>query len=96
MIEQPFEGNKYKRYVTKFGEESPQEWIEIWAQNSVSGGSDQASNMKTLVRGESGAALETALQDTRKNEDGNIVAITAEHVISFGEWLGQLSHIGPL
>ena len=68
-------------------EDTPQAWIdlirdldEIWIQNSVNGGTDCASTVRALVRGESLTAFEAALQDARMNEAGEELAITAEHV----------------
>jgi hypothetical protein len=60
---------------------TPQEWIdmlrdleEIWTQNSMTGGTDRASTVRALVRGESAVAFETALQDARTAEGGEISA----------------------
>ena len=46
-VGQPSESTKYKKYVRKFEEGSPQEWIdmlkdleEIWTQNSMTGGTN--------------------------------------------------------
>ena len=80
---QPSDATKYKKYVRKFEEGSPQEWIdmlkdleEIWTQNSMTGGTDRASTVRALVRGESAVAFETALQDARTNEEGEMVTIS--------------------
>ena len=86
-VGQPSESTKYKKYVRKFEEGSPQEWIdmlkdleEIWTQNSMTGGTDRASTVRALVRGESAVAFETALQDARTTEEGETTPISLEHV----------------
>ena len=53
---------------------------EIWTQNSMTGGTDRASTVRALVRGESAVAFETALQDARTAEDGQISPISVENV----------------
>ena len=67
-VGQPSDATKYKKYVRTFEEGSPQEWIdmlkdleEIWTQNSMTGGTDRASTVRALVRGESAVAFETSL-----------------------------------
>jgi hypothetical protein len=81
-VGQPSDATKYKKYVRKFEEGNPQEWIdmlrdleEIWTQNSMTGGTDRA-----LVRGKSAVTFETALQDVRTAEEGQISPISVEHV----------------
>lgn len=56
-VGQPSDATKYKKYVRKFEEGNPQEWIdmlrdleEIWTQNSMTGGTDRASTVRALVR----------------------------------------------
>ena len=79
---------KYKKYIHKFEEGTPLEWInvmrdvtEIWTQNSINEGLDQAATVHALVRGETLTSFEAALQDARTNEDGSKVAITVQHVM---------------
>ena len=86
-VGQPDAQSKYKKYVRKFKEGKPQQWIdlkrdinEIWTQNSVNGGTDRASTVRALIRGESLTAFESSLQDARTKEDGTFNQITAEHV----------------
>jgi hypothetical protein len=86
-VGQPSDATRYKRYVRKFEEGSPHEWIdmlkdleEIWIQNSMTGGTDRASTVRALVRGESAVAFETSLQDARTTEDGEIVPISLYNV----------------
>ena len=86
-VGQPSDATKYKKFVRKFEEGSPQEWIdmlkdleEIWTQNSMTGGTDRASTVRALVRGESAVAFETALQDCRVTAEGETVPISTEHV----------------
>jgi len=86
-VGQPSDSTKYKKYVRKFEEGSPQEWIdmlknleEIWTQNSMTGGTDRASTVRALVRGESAVAFETALQDARVTAEGETLTINTEHV----------------
>ena len=86
-IGQPDTATKYKKYVRKFEEGTPQMWIdlvrdmtEIWTQNSMNGGTDRASTVRALVRGESLTAFETALQTARTGDDGVEAAISPEHV----------------
>jgi hypothetical protein len=53
---------------------------EIWTQNSMTGGTNRASTVRALVRGESVVAFETALQDARVTAEGETVAINSDHV----------------
>jgi hypothetical protein len=57
-VAQPSNATKYKKYVRKFEEGNPQEWMdmlrdleEIWTQNSMTGGTDRASTVRALVCG---------------------------------------------
>ena len=86
-VGQPDNGTKYKKFVRKFEEGTPQQWIdllrdmeEIWTQNSMNGGTDCASTVRALVRGESLTSFETALQDARTNEAGEELPITPDNV----------------
>ena len=86
-VGQPDNATKYKKFVQKFEEGTPQQWIdllrdlnEIWTQNSINGGTDRASTVRALVRGESSTAFESALQDARTDENGVEQQMTAEHV----------------
>jgi hypothetical protein len=86
-VGQPSDATKYKKYVRKFEEGNPHEWIdilrdleEILTQNSMTGGTDRACTMRTLVREESAVAFETALQDARTVEEGQISPISVEHI----------------
>jgi hypothetical protein len=79
--------SKYKKSLRKFKEDSPQEWInmlkdleEIWMQNSMTGGTDRASTVRALVRGESAVAFETDLQDSRVTAEGETVTISTENL----------------
>jgi hypothetical protein len=72
----PSDATKYKKYVRKFEEGNPQEWIdklrdleEIWTQNSMTGGTDRASTVRAVVGGESAVAFETALQGSDKSNN---------------------------
>jgi hypothetical protein len=63
--------------VRKFEEGSPQERItmlkdlgEVWTQNCLTGGTDMTSMARALVRGESAAAFEVALQHVRITKEG--------------------------
>jgi hypothetical protein len=58
-VGQPADSTKYKKYVRKFEEGTPQKWIdllkdvdEIWTQNSMTGGTDRASTVRAVVKGE--------------------------------------------
>ena len=86
-VGQPSDATRYKKFVREFEEGSPQEWIdmlkdleEIWTQNSMTGGTDRASTVRALVRGESAVAFETSLQDARTTEDGEMVPISLDNV----------------
>ena len=86
-VGQPSDATKYKKYVKKFEEGNPQEWInmlrdleEIWNQNSMTGGTDRAATVRALVRGESAVAFETALQDARTAEEGQTSPISVDYV----------------
>jgi hypothetical protein len=59
QVGQPTTGTKYKKQVRKFEEGTPQQWIdflrdlqEIWTQNSIVGGTDRASTVRAVVKGE--------------------------------------------
>jgi hypothetical protein len=87
-VGQPSDATKYKKHVRIFEEGSPQEWIdllkdldEIWTQNSMSGGTDRAATVRTLVKGESAVTFEAALQDARKTtEDGPLASINIDNI----------------
>ena len=83
----------YKKYVRKFEEGTPQQWIEllkdfeeIWQQNSINGGADRTATVRSLLRGDSLTAFNTALEETRtpaEQPDGQAaepLAITAAMV----------------
>lgn len=77
----------YKKYIRKFEEGTPQEWIdllkdlqEVWRQNSITTGQDRVANIRALVRGESLVSFETALEDARKDEEGNEKEVDVEIV----------------
>jgi hypothetical protein len=53
---------------------------EIWAQNSMDGGTDRASTVRALIQGESLTAFEAALQLARADAAGIKAAITVDHV----------------
>ena len=80
-------GTKYKKFVHKFDEGTPQQWIdllrdlkEIWKQNSLESGSDRVATVRALIHGESATAFEAALEETKNSESGEEQEITAEHV----------------
>lgn len=71
-------GTKYKKFVRKFEEGGPQEWIdllkdlhEIWTQNSMNGGQDRAATVRALVAGETETTFDAAFQEARTDEQGN-------------------------
>jgi hypothetical protein len=77
-VGQPATSMKYKKQVRKFEEGTPQQqWIdllrdlqEIWTQNSVNGGTDRASTVRAVIKGESITLFETSLQEARTNDEG--------------------------
>ena len=78
---------KYKKAVRKFEEGTAQQWIdvlkdmiEIWTQNGVKEGSDRAATVRSVVKGESATAFESALQEQRMGEDGVELPLTTDHV----------------
>ena len=82
-------GQTYKKYIRKFEEGTPQQWIdllrdfkEVWAQNSINGGADRAATVRSLLRGDSLTAFNTALEDERAPEDAEAppLAITVKMV----------------
>jgi hypothetical protein len=86
-VGQPATGTKYKKQVRKFEEGTPQQWIdflrdlqEIWTQNSINGGTDRASTVRAVVKGESITAFETSLQEARTDEAGVVANMTSDHV----------------
>jgi hypothetical protein len=86
-VGQPAGGTTYRKFVRKFEEGTPQQWIdllkdleEIWTQNSMTGGTDRASTVRALVRGESAIAFEAALTDTMVDVEGISTRTTTDHV----------------
>jgi hypothetical protein len=86
-VGQPATSTKYKKQVRKLEEGTPQQWIdllrdlqEIWTQNSVNGGTDRASTVRAVVKGESITLFETSLQEARTNDEGEEQAMTSAHV----------------
>lgn len=82
-------GTKYKKFVRKFEEGGPQEWIdllkdlhEIWTQNSMNGGQDRAATVRALVAGETETTFDAAFQEARTDEAGVEQPATVEHVES--------------
>jgi hypothetical protein len=69
---QPVGSTMYKKFVRVFEEGTPQQWIElvgaiqeIWTQNSVNGPTDRTATIRSLLKGESLTAFDTALEDVR-------------------------------
>ena len=69
---QPAGSTSYKKYVRVFEEGSPQQWIElmqdlreIWTQNTINGPSDRTATVRSLLKGETLTAFESALLDAR-------------------------------
>ena len=96
-VGQPDAQSRYKKYVQKFEEGEPQQWIdlkcdimEIWTQNSVNGGTDRASTVQALLRGESLTAFEASLQEARTGDDGAEAPLTPEHVNTAMEAVSQM------
>ena len=87
QFDQAENGTKYKKAVRKFEEGTPQQWVdlvkdlkEIWKQNGIEEGSDRVATIKSLVKGESGTAFETALDDLRTSEGDDEQPISKENV----------------
>jgi hypothetical protein len=66
----------YKKYMKTFEEGNPQEWMdaltgfrEIWRQNSVNAPHDRAATVGAILKGDSLAAFNTALEDARVDPD---------------------------
>jgi hypothetical protein len=79
----------YKKFIKKFEEGTPQEWIdlmrdvkEVWTQNSITSGNDRAATVRSLLRGDSLTAFETALEDQRGGGSDAVaeVSLTPEMV----------------
>ena len=73
----------YKKYVRKFEEGTPQEFIdllksldEIWVQNSVTGAHDRSSTVRSTLMGETLANYDSAIDDGTAND----VQLTTEIV----------------
>ena len=87
---QPAGSTTYKKFVRVFEEGTPQQWIdlvrdleEIWAQNSVNGPTDRTATIRSLLKGESLTAFDTALEDARIDQDPNVMApmaLTIDHI----------------
>jgi hypothetical protein len=80
-------GTKYKKFIRKFDEGGPQEWIqllkdvdEIWTQNSMNGGQDRAATVRALLSGESETTFNSAFQEVRTDEEGVEQPATIDHV----------------
>jgi len=80
-------GSKYKKHVRKFEDGSPQEWIdlmrdfeEIWTQNGMTSGQDQAATVTALLGGETETTFDVAFQEARTNAAGNLLPATEDHV----------------
>ena len=87
QVDQAENATKFKKFVRKFEEGTLQQWVdlvkdlrEIWRQNGIEEGSDRVATVRSLIKGESGTAFETALQDLRTNVDGQEQDITKENV----------------
>ena len=88
QVDQPETAMKYKKSVRKFEEGTAQQWIdllqdlkEIWRQNGISEGSDQAATVRSLIKGESTTSFEAALEERRGlNEAGEELPISEENV----------------
>jgi hypothetical protein len=86
-VGQPSTSTKYKKQERKFEEGTPQQWIdllrdlqEIWTQISVNEGTDWASTVRAVVKGESITLFKTSLQEARTNDKGEEQAMTSAHV----------------
>ena len=55
----------------------------------MNGGTDCASTVRALLKGESLTAFKSALQDARTDEEGTVAAITADHVKTAMEAVAQ-------
>ena len=87
QFDQAENATKYQKNVRKFEEGTPQQWVdlikdlrEIWKQNGIEEGSDRVATIRSLIKGESGTAFETALQDLRTNAGEEEKEITKENV----------------
>jgi hypothetical protein len=81
-VGQPSDATKYKKYLRKFKEGKPQEWIDMLRDlEEIWSGTDRASTVRALVHGESAVAFEAAFQDARTAEDGQISLISVENVL---------------
>ena len=89
-VGQADDATKYKKAVRKFEEGSPQQWIdllkdlrEIWTQNSIVEGGDRAATVRSLVKGESATAFETALEEAKSGaEDHQVTADDVERALN--------------
>jgi len=70
-------GNTYTKYIKKFEDGSPKDWIElmedfeeIWCQNKVEDGQDRVATIRATLRGECLAVFEAGLLEVRMNEEG--------------------------
>jgi hypothetical protein len=77
-VNAPTGATTYKKYIRKFEEGTPQEWIdlqgdiqEIWEQNTIMGGTDRASTARALLCGESLTSFEASLEEARRNDDND-------------------------
>jgi hypothetical protein len=87
---QPAGNSTYKKYVRVFEEGSPQQWIdlaqdlrEIWTQNTINGPSDRTATVRSLLKGETLTAFESALLDARMEDmemDGEVRAATVADI----------------
>ena len=77
----------YKKYVKRFEEGTPQEWIdllrdleEIWRQNTIAEPQDRASIVRTVLRGDALTGFDTALDDVRTNDEGDLDPMSIKNV----------------
>ena len=67
----------YKKYIRKFNEGTPQEWIEfmenldeVWNQNLVTQPKDKVAVICTILEGKTCATFNSTFKETMKNDQG--------------------------
>ena len=80
--------SKYKKFIRKFEEGSPQQWIdvlndvkEIWTQNKVDQPRDRSAIIRTILQGESRSCYDGALKDLVPQAEGGEAAELSEEMI---------------
>lgn len=75
-------GQTYKKYVRKFDEGTPQQWLdlledleEIWTQNGVKEGKDRVATVRSVLRGDSLNNFNSSIDEEKDPDDSSVITI---------------------